>query len=95
MRTDPARPGVLTVVEGQVFFLDRPYLDTVLTGRLGFGRALLHRRTLGSLVQEPALVLPAEMTWDDAARAALARPTGQKPFRSWSPSTTGRWASPG
>ncbi|MFF5079418.1 diguanylate cyclase domain-containing protein [Actinoplanes sp. NPDC000266] len=78
LRDDPAVTAVLAVAGDDVFLIDRAYLDAVLTGRLGFGRALLHRSTLRAHLPPPALVLPSTMTWDDAARAALARPTGRK-----------------
>ncbi|XVV12597.1 putative bifunctional diguanylate cyclase/phosphodiesterase [Actinoplanes sp. CA-131856] len=78
LRDEPAVTAVLAVSGADVFLIDRAYLDSVLTGRLGFGRALLHRSTLRSHLPSPALVLPSAMTWDDAARAALARPTGRK-----------------
>jgi diguanylate cyclase (GGDEF)-like protein len=78
LRDFPGAPGVLTVVDGVVCLIDRPYFDSVLSGRLGYGRALLHRRPLGAVVRGPALVLPASTTWDDAARAALARPADTK-----------------
>jgi diguanylate cyclase (GGDEF)-like protein len=77
-RDDPDARGVVVIDGPDVHLIDRPALDAALTGRLGFGRALLHGRPLRVLLGEPALVLPATMTWDDAARAALARPTGRK-----------------
>jgi diguanylate cyclase (GGDEF)-like protein len=78
LRADPASPGVLTVLNDVIYLVDRQRFDSALTGRLGFGRALLHRRPLAEIVPEPALLLPETMSWDDAARAALARPTGHK-----------------
>jgi diguanylate cyclase len=78
LRDDPALPGLIAVSGDEVYVIDRPYLQSVLTGRLGFGRALLARRALDGLLPLPALVLSSELSWDDAARAALARPTGRK-----------------
>ncbi|WP_378064671.1 putative bifunctional diguanylate cyclase/phosphodiesterase [Actinoplanes subglobosus] len=78
MREDPESLGVLTVIHDVIYLVDRLRFDAALSGRLGFGRALLHRRPLSDVVPEPALLLPSTMTWDDAARAALARPTGSK-----------------
>ncbi len=75
---DENLPGIVTRVDGRIFLLDRAYLHTALTGRLGFGRPLLHRQTLRVLCHQPALVLPGDTAWDDAARAALARPIGSK-----------------
>ncbi|WP_229074924.1 bifunctional diguanylate cyclase/phosphodiesterase [Actinoplanes sp. DH11] len=78
LRADPAAAGVVVVDGDTVHLIDRPTLDAALTGRLGFGRALLHGRPLSAVLGAPALVLPATTTWDDAARAALARPVGSK-----------------
>jgi diguanylate cyclase (GGDEF)-like protein len=78
MRGDQQRPGVLTRIDGRLFLLDRVRLEFVLSGSLGFGRALLARRPLSEVVTAPALVLEAAMPWDEAARAALDRPAGQK-----------------
>ncbi|WP_433796388.1 putative bifunctional diguanylate cyclase/phosphodiesterase [Actinoplanes sp. CA-252034] len=78
LRADPASPGVITVLNDVIYLVDRQRFESALTGRLGFGRALLHHRPLADIVSEPALLLPETMTWDDAARAALARPTGRK-----------------
>jgi diguanylate cyclase (GGDEF)-like protein len=78
LREQPQSLGVLTVIHDVVYLIDRLRFEAILSGRLGFGRALMHRRPLADVVQEPALLLPSSMTWDDAARAALARPTGRK-----------------
>jgi GGDEF domain-containing protein len=78
LRADPASPGVLTVLKDVIYLVDRQRFESALTGRLGFGRALLHHRPLSEIVAEPALLLADSVTWDDAARAALARPTGRK-----------------
>jgi diguanylate cyclase (GGDEF)-like protein len=78
IRGDPACLGVVTVVHDVVHLLDRGRLDSVLAGWLEFGRAMLARQPLIAVLDEPAMVLPADMAWDDAARAAMARPTGRK-----------------
>ncbi|AEV83780.1 putative signaling protein [Actinoplanes sp. SE50] len=78
LRADPELLGVLTESGGELFLIDRAFLDLVLAGRLGYGRALLHRRPLRSLLRRPALVLPAATDWGDAARAAMERPDGSK-----------------
>ncbi|GAA1651609.1 putative bifunctional diguanylate cyclase/phosphodiesterase [Actinoplanes couchii] len=75
---DDTLTGIVTHIGGRIHLLDRAYLHGALTGRLGFGRPLLHRQKLRVLCGEPALVLPGDTAWDDAARAALARPTGRK-----------------
>jgi diguanylate cyclase (GGDEF)-like protein len=79
IRADPDCLGLVAVCDEIVHVLDRPYLETVLAGRLGFGRGLLSRRPVRSILRGPALVLPAATAWDDAARAALSRPNSAKP----------------
>ncbi|WP_436519740.1 EAL domain-containing protein [Actinoplanes sp. HUAS TT8] len=74
LRTDPELLGVVTEVGGELYLIDRGFLDLILAGRLGYGRALLHRRPLRSLLRRPALVLPAGTGWGEAARAAMQRP---------------------
>jgi diguanylate cyclase (GGDEF)-like protein len=78
LRSDELRPGVLTAVDGRVHLLDRAQLEFLFAGRLGYGRALLARQPLSGILADPALVLPAGMAWDVAARAVLDRPSGQK-----------------
>ena len=77
MRADELRPGVITVIAGQMYLLDRARMEYVLSGRLGYGRALLAREPLRGVLDVPALVLSAGMPWDEAARSALDRPSGQ------------------
>ena len=77
MRADELRPGVITVIAGQMYLLDRARMEFVLSGRLGYGRALLAREPLRGVLDAPALVLSAGMAWDEAARSALDRPSGQ------------------
>ncbi|GIE86901.1 putative bifunctional diguanylate cyclase/phosphodiesterase [Actinoplanes regularis] len=78
LRTDPELLGIVTETGEDRFLVDRRFLELVLAGRLGFGRALLHRKPLRSLLRRPALVLPAGTEWGDAARAAMQRPDGFK-----------------
>jgi diguanylate cyclase (GGDEF)-like protein len=80
MRADELRPGVITRFGGRVYVLDRARMEFVLSGRLGYGRALLARQPLSEILDEPALVLSAALPWDEAARAALERPPGQKGY---------------
>ena len=78
IRADPEALGLVAVDNGATYVLDRPYLESVLAGRLGYGRALMFRRPARSILRGPALVLPAATAWDDAARAVLNRPSGSK-----------------
>ena len=78
IRAEPETPGLVAVDNGTPYVLDRPYLESVLAGRLGYGRALMFRRPARSILRDPALVLPAATAWDDAARAVLNRPSGSK-----------------
>ncbi|WP_433830086.1 putative bifunctional diguanylate cyclase/phosphodiesterase [Actinoplanes sp. CA-015351] len=78
VHADPGMLGVVTVVDGVHHLVARARLDVLLAGRLGYGRALLHRRPLRAVIGEPALVLPAATTWDDAARVAIGRPDHRK-----------------
>jgi diguanylate cyclase (GGDEF)-like protein len=78
IRADPEALGLVAVDDGATYVLDRPYLDNVLAGRLGHGRALMDRRPARSVLRGPVLVLPADTAWDDAARAVLHRPSGAK-----------------
>ncbi|MEV6842315.1 EAL domain-containing protein [Actinoplanes sp. NPDC051411] len=74
IRADPASLGVIADDGGTLHVLDRPYLETVFAGRLGYGGAVLHRRPTRAVLRRPALVLPAATEWDDAARRCLDRP---------------------
>ncbi|MEV6851541.1 EAL domain-containing protein [Actinoplanes sp. NPDC051411] len=78
LRDDPDCLGVATVVADVIYLLHRARLDQVLAQAVGRERARLGRRPLVAFLDEPATVLPYEMAWDDAARAAMARPTGLK-----------------
>jgi diguanylate cyclase (GGDEF)-like protein len=74
IRADPESPGLIAADGDHLYVLDRPYLETILAGRLGYGRAVLSRRPAKGILREPALVMPAGTAWDDAARAGLSRP---------------------
>jgi diguanylate cyclase (GGDEF)-like protein len=78
IRADPDSLGVIADDDGTLYVLDRPYLETVFAGRLGYGRAVLHRRPMRAVLRRPALVLPAGTEWDDAARRCLDRPNHDK-----------------
>nr|WP_296066678.1 bifunctional diguanylate cyclase/phosphodiesterase [uncultured Actinoplanes sp.] len=73
LRGDPGLLGVIASDDGRLYVLDRPYLEMIFAGRLGYGRAVLCRRPVRAILREPALVLPAGADWDTAARAGLAR----------------------
>jgi diguanylate cyclase (GGDEF)-like protein len=74
IRAVPEALGLVASDGDRLYVLDRPYLEMILAGRLGYGRAVLHRRPVRSILRDPALVLPAGTAWDDAARAGLSRP---------------------
>ncbi|GAA2637579.1 putative bifunctional diguanylate cyclase/phosphodiesterase [Paractinoplanes durhamensis] len=78
IRADPESLGLVADDQGILHVLDRAYLESVLAGRLGYGRALLFRRPARYLLRRPALVLPAATAWVDAARAVLERPNSAK-----------------
>ncbi|MBU2669421.1 bifunctional diguanylate cyclase/phosphodiesterase [Actinoplanes bogorensis] len=78
LRADPESIGLVARDAGQLFVLDRPQLEIYLAGRLGYGRALLFHRPVRVLLGRPALVLPAALPWDDAARACMTRPDGDR-----------------
>jgi hypothetical protein len=78
IRADPDSLGVIAEDGGTLYVLDRPYLETVFAGRLGYGRAVLHRRPIRAVLRQPALVQPAATEWDDAARRCLDRPNRDK-----------------
>ncbi|GIF20767.1 hypothetical protein Ate02nite_34970 [Paractinoplanes tereljensis] len=79
IRADPDCLGLVADDGGTLYVLDRAYLEAVLAGRLGYGRALLFRRPARAVLRRPALVLPEGTAWVDAARAVLARPNSAKP----------------
>lgn len=54
--------------------LSRDHLQFMLTGRLGYGRALYSRATVGEFLLEDTFVLPADLSVADAAQRILERP---------------------
>ncbi len=48
LRADPELLGIVTSAGDDLYLIDRGFLDMILAGRLGYGRALLHRRPLRS-----------------------------------------------
>ncbi|NUP75059.1 MAG: diguanylate cyclase, partial [Sinomonas sp.] len=74
-RMDASLRGV-AVQDGprQLVLLTRRLMEIHLTGRLGYGRSLHARRTAGQLLPENLVVCYPEMTLDEAADLALARP---------------------
>ena len=73
IRAEPETLGLVAVADGTTYVLDRPYLESVLAGRLGYGRALMFRRPARSILRGPALVLPAATAWDNAAAQSSTR----------------------
>lgn len=58
----------------RVGLLTRHRFTEAMTGRLGYGRAVLTRRPVGQVADWSPLVLDATTSVVDAARAAMARP---------------------
>jgi diguanylate cyclase (GGDEF)-like protein len=71
-RDDPDLRGVAVTTAGGPALLTRFRLETLLSGRLGYGRALLARASLSVVVEDDGLHLDAEQTLRDAATAILA-----------------------
>ncbi|UZN02730.1 diguanylate cyclase domain-containing protein [Cellulomonas sp. S1-8] len=77
-----------------VGLLTRHRFTAAMTGRLGYGRAVLTRRPVGQIADWSPLVLDAATTVVDAARAAMARAAGVRhddvlvPGPSWSAAST-------
>ncbi|MEO5711082.1 MAG: EAL domain-containing protein [Nocardioidaceae bacterium] len=59
---------------GRVGLLSRGHFLALLSGRLGYGRALLSRTPVGELVDWTALVLQADAPVTSAAHQAVSRP---------------------
>jgi len=80
--------------EGRVGLLTRHRFTEAMTGRLGYGRAVLTRRPVGQVADWSPLVLDATTPVVDAARAAMARAAGVRhddvlvPGPSWSAAST-------
>lgn len=79
---------------GAAGLLTRHRFTEVMTGRLGYGRAVLARRLVGEVADWSPLVLDASTSVVDAARAAMARDAAVRhddvlvPGPSWSAAST-------
>ncbi|WP_166435954.1 diguanylate cyclase domain-containing protein [Cellulomonas shaoxiangyii] len=79
---------------GRVGLLTRHRYTEVMTGRLGYGRAVMTRREVGRAADWAPLVLDAGTSVVDAARAAMARDATVRhddvlvPGPSWSAAST-------
>ena len=72
-RLQPELRAVLTRSGTGWHLLSRAVLDGLLSGRFGYGRALLERRTLADVLPLDTLVLDADASLQDAAQAVLTR----------------------
>ncbi len=72
-RDDPHLRAVAVIGPRDTALLTRLRLETMLSGRLGFGRALLSRARVCDILEEDALRLHAELSLRDAAAEILAR----------------------
>ncbi|WP_017935523.1 putative bifunctional diguanylate cyclase/phosphodiesterase [Nocardioides sp. Iso805N] len=70
---DPDLRAVAVIGDGATALLTRLHLETMLSGRLGFGRALLSRALVGDIVMWNGAQFPADHTLRDAASEILAR----------------------
>ncbi|GIG40188.1 diguanylate cyclase domain-containing protein [Cellulomonas phragmiteti] len=79
---------------GRVGLLTRHRFTEAMSGRLGYGRAMLTHRPAGQVTDWTPLVLDASTTVVDAARVAMARPADVRhddvlvPGPSWSAVST-------
>ncbi|QGQ18326.1 diguanylate cyclase [Cellulomonas sp. JZ18] len=79
---------------GRVGLLTRHRYTEVMTGRLGYGRAVMTRREVGHAADWEPLVLDPSTSVVDAARAAMARDASVRhddvlvPGSSWSAAST-------
>jgi diguanylate cyclase (GGDEF)-like protein len=78
LRADPHLRGVVVRDGGGYHLITRGRADDVLAGPFGYGRALLIRRDLRSLVAGDTLVVPAETPVSLVAREMLRRPEGAR-----------------
>jgi len=72
-RDDPRLRAVAVIGHDSTALLTRLRLETMLSGRLGFGRALLSRARVSDILQEDALCLRSELSLREAAAEILAR----------------------
>ncbi len=86
--------AVLDADSGGIGLLTRHRFTEAMTGRLGYGRAVLTRRPVGQVADWSPLVLDTATSVVDAARAAMARPADVRhddvlvPGPSWSAAST-------
>lgn len=86
--------AVHDAAQGRVGLLTRHRYTEVMTGRLGYGRAVMTRREVGQVADWDALVLDPSTTVVDAARTAMARDAARRhddvlvPGPSWSAAST-------
>lgn len=89
-----AAVAVHDVDAGGIGLLTRHRFAEAMTGRLGYGRAVLTRRPTGQVADWSPLVLDPATSVVDAARAAMARPADVRhddvlvPGPSWSAAST-------
>lgn len=57
----------------RIGLITRPHFTAAMTGRLGYGRAVLLRRSVGELTDWEPLVVPATMSVAEVASSAMAR----------------------
>lgn len=78
-RADDRLRGIVTWDSSGWQLISRTWLDNLLAGRYGFGRALHARRDLASLLPVETVVLPPRSGLTDAARAVLERGSAALP----------------
>ncbi|WGL51229.1 EAL domain-containing protein [Nocardioides sp. BP30] len=72
-RDDPDLRAVAVTSDDGTALLTRLHLETMLSGRLGFGRALLSRAAVGDIVAWNGAPFPADLPLRDVAAEILAR----------------------
>ena len=75
-RDDPGLRAIAVTSHDGTALLTRLRLETVLSGRLGYGRALLSRAVAGEIVEHDGRYLDADLSLRDAATDLLSRPDG-------------------
>lgn len=77
-RSDRSVRAVVIEEGGSFALLTRDQLEFMLTGRLGYGRALSARRTASELLPAVGSSMPADLDLQSAAQAVLERPEYQR-----------------
>lgn len=72
--TDRALRAVVVQTSDRAGLLSREHLQFTLSGRLGYGRALHARSTVGQLLAEDSFALPGHLSLTEAAQRILDRP---------------------